>query len=169
MTLEQFYLLTQIAAGLAVAASLIFVGVQIRQATQTARAQIHQNITSGWLSIVPMVSDNVAVFSAGLAASEEEFAKFSNADKMVFIGVIFGFFKHYENMYFQYQCGHIKKATWDAWSTHMFLYFRQPGVQVWWKLRRHAFAPEFRAFLESARPVDAPTAVELFREQRAAS
>jgi hypothetical protein len=165
MTLEELNFAVQIVSGIAVTASLIFVGIQIRQSTHTARAQIHQNITSGWLAIVPVVTDNGKVFAAGLGASAEEFAKFSDADKLTFIGVLFGFFKHYENMYFQYQCGHIDKATWEAWSSHMFLYFRQPGVQVWWQMRKEAFAPQFRNFIESNRVVQGPRPVDVFRQR----
>jgi hypothetical protein len=166
MTLEQLSLITQIVAGVAVVASLIFVGIQIRQSTRTARAQIHQNITSGWLSIAPYISNNAGVFAAGIAASPQEFAKLSDAEKLTFLSIIFTFFKHYENMYFQYQCGHIEQATWDAWSTHMFLYFRQPGVQVWWAMRKNSFAPEFRAFLESpARALAEPTPVDIFKQR----
>lgn len=165
MTLEQLNLVVQIVAGLAVTASLIFVGLQIHQATRTARAQIHQNITSGWLAVCPMVADHASVFAEGLKASDEDFAALSEADKLTFLGIIFGFFKHYENMYFQYRCGHLTAATWEAWSTHMFLYFRQPGVQVWWSMRKNSFAPEFRAFLEaSERALSEPTPVDVFKQ-----
>ena len=115
---------------------------------------------------MPIITDNARVFASGLGASAEEFAKFSDVDKLTFIGVIFSFFKHYENMYFQYQCGHVDKDTWDAWSTHMFLYFRRPGVQVWWQMRKEAFAPQFRKkFIESTRIVQGPTPVDVFKQR----
>ena len=61
---------------------------------------------------------------------------------------VFALFKHYENMYLQFQKGRIRKAEWEPWSNHAQMYFHQPGVQSWWQLRKSAFSPVFRAFLD---------------------
>jgi hypothetical protein len=51
--------------------------------------------------------DNAKAFSAGIAASPDEFASFSDEDKLVYFGTIFGFFKHFEHMYAQHRRGFI--------------------------------------------------------------
>ena len=49
MTLETLSLLSQIAGVAAVFASLIFVGIQIREQANATRAQTEQAIASNWL------------------------------------------------------------------------------------------------------------------------
>src|SRR5690348_1609235 len=105
MTLEQVFFVTQIVAAAAVVLSLIFVGYQMRESAHATRAQIHQNIATGWQSIGPLLADNAAVFAQGIAADEQSFAAMSNADKMTFMSIIFVFFKHYENMFVQQREG----------------------------------------------------------------
>jgi hypothetical protein len=159
MSLEQIYYLSQTAAAVAVVASLLFVGFQIRHGTRATRAQIHQNIAAGWFSVGPLIADNSRVFAAGLQADEAKFAAFSDADKLAFLSVAFAYFKHYENMFLQHQEGFVSSEDWNAWATHMFMYWRMPGVQMWWRMRGSAFAPGFRRFLESS-PTPAMTSME---------
>ena len=162
MSLEQIYYVSQTAAAVAVVASLLFVGFQIRHGTRATRAQIHQNITLGWLALGPMISRNAGTFAAGLAADEATFTAMRNEDKMTFLSIMFAFFKHYENMYEQYQEGFLRSEDWNAWVTHMFMYWRMPGVQLWWRFRREAFAPGFRRFIETSAQSPMPSTVEIF-------
>jgi hypothetical protein len=152
MSLEQIFYVSQTAAALAVVASLLFVGFQIRHGTRATRAQIHQNIASGWFSVGPLIAANRQVFAAGIRADEARFAALPDDDKIALMAMLFVYFKHYENMYLQYREGFVSAEDWNAWSSHMFMYWRMPGVQVWWRLRRLGFAPEFRKFLETSTP-----------------
>ena len=159
MSLEQIYFVSQTAAAVAVVASLLFVGFQIRHGTRATRAQIHQNIASGWFSVGPLIAANSKVFAAGIRADEARFAALSDEDKLTFMSIVFVYFKHYENMYMQHLEGFVSSADWSAWITHIFMYWRMPGVQLWWRLRRTAFAPDFRRFLETS-PLPAMTSME---------
>ena len=144
-----------------VIASLVYVGIQVRQNTKATRAQIHDRMTAGYLSVVNAVTKNARVFSAALGTSRAEFARLSNEDRMIFFSVIFGFFKHFEHMYVQQQRGLIDREAWEAWSQHIRSYFHQPGVQMWWAVRRGTFVRPFREFLEnSVPPPDVPSFVE---------
>jgi hypothetical protein len=51
MTLEQLRIVFQLVGTLGVIASLIFVGVQIRQNTKTTRVQVQENMTKGYFSV----------------------------------------------------------------------------------------------------------------------
>ena len=166
MSLEQIFYVSQTAAAVAVVASLLFVGFQIRHGK---RAQIHQNIASGWFSVGPMIAANSRVFAAGLRADEAQFVALSDPDKLAFLAVLFVYFKHYENMSLQHLEGFVSTEDWNAWITHMFMYWRMPGVQVWWRLRRTAFAPDFRRFLESSAQPAMTSMDELFAAHNARS
>jgi hypothetical protein len=51
VTLETVALLSQVAAAAAVFASLIFVGLQMREQANATRAQTEQAIASNWLAM----------------------------------------------------------------------------------------------------------------------
>lgn len=162
MSLEEVFYVSQIVAAIAVVASLLFVGFEVRHGTRATRAQIHQNITLGWLAIGPVIADHARVFATGIAADEAAFDAMPTEDKMTFLSIAFAFFKHYENMYEQQKAGFLGVEDWNAWARHMLMYWRMPGMQVWWRLRRDAFAPDFCRFLETSPQPPLPTTVEVF-------
>ena len=161
MTLESIALLSQVAAAFAVFASLIFVGIQIREQANATRAQTEQAIAANWMAIAEVIGGNAEAFTAGLVSTNSTFADLSDADRMRFMTAVFALFKHYENMFLQYQKGRIHKADWEPWSNHVQMYFHQPGVQSWWRLRKSAFSPHFRDFLDGCTVPDelTPTAL----------
>jgi hypothetical protein len=69
---------------------------------------------------------------------------------MIYFSPIFAMFKHFENIHSQHESGFIDNESWIAWSEHVLMYFNQPGVKMWWELRRGSFNPRFRHFLESS-------------------
>ena len=163
MTLEQLNLVLQIVGSIGVIGSLIFVGLQVRQNTKTTRVQVQENMTSGYIQVAQVLIDNAEIFARGIAASRESFAKFSDADKLIYFGLIFSIFKHFENIHSQRERGFIDDESWTAWSEHVLMYFNQPGVKMWWELRRGSFNPRFRNFLESSPTSKMTTFVEIMR------
>lgn len=165
MSLEQISLISQIVSAVAVIASLIFVGFQIRQNTRVNRAQIREHIMSDWGSIAQVLIQDPKVFATGIAGAQEEYDALSNEDKFTFMTQAMLIFKHYENMFLQHKAGFLDGETWAAWSTHSLMYFHQRGIQNWWKERGMAFAPSFRAFLETSQPPSMLSQVELFQRK----
>lgn len=148
MTLETIALLSQIGGTVAVLASLIFVGLQIRQQANATRAQTEQAIAANWMALGQVISSSAEAFTSGLLSTSPTFADLNDADRMRFLTSLFALFKHYENMYLQFQKGRISDAEWQPWSNHLQMYFHQPGVQTWWGLRKATFSPAFRSFLD---------------------
>jgi len=163
MTLEQVNIVFQLVGTLGVIGSLIFVGPQVRQNTKATRVQVQENMTSGYMLIAQILIDNAEVFTRGIAATRESFASFSDADKLIYFGLIFSIFKHFENIDSQRERGFIDNESWTAWSEHVVMYFNQPGVKMWWEWRRGNFHPRFRTFVESSPAPKVPTMVEIMR------
>jgi hypothetical protein len=162
MTLETLAAVSEIVGTLGVIASLIFVGLQVRQNTTATRAQVHQELTSGYLSAVASITANAVTFAKGIAVTPESFASLTDEEKLVYFSVIFGFFKHFENMHSQYERGLVDRESWLAWSQHPLMYFHQPGVKLWWSLRGGTFGRRFRAFLESSEAPKLTSMVDVF-------
>ena len=152
MHLETLALLSQIAGAMAVIASLIFVGFQIREQANATRAQTEQAIAANWMALTQVIAENADAFAAGLVSTSETFADLDDGGRLRFLSAMFALFKHYENMYLQYTKGRISNDEWEPWSNHIQMYFHQPGVQIWWRLRKSAFSPPFRTFLEACIP-----------------
>jgi hypothetical protein len=157
--------LTEAVGTLGVIASLVFVGLQVRQNTIAVRAQVHQDITNSYLAVAETVTAHASAFASGISATPEAFAALSDEDKLIYFGVIFGFFKHFENMFGQYERGLIDSDSWAAWSEHILMYYRQPGVQIWWNLRGPAFTPKFREFLENSPAPKVKSMVDVMRDK----
>ena len=150
ITLENVALLSQVAGVIAVFASLIFVGLQIREQANATSAQTEQAIASNWMALAQVIGGSAEAFTAGLVSTNATFADLNDADRMRFLTALFALFKHYENMYLQFKKGRIGEAEWEPWSNHIQMYFHQPGVQTWWSLRKSAFSLVFRAFLDDS-------------------
>lgn len=72
MSLEQYSDLSQIIGAVAVVASLIFVGVQLRQNTKAVRAQTSQAHAVGYQQIIAGISNSgefASIWRRGLASS----------------------------------------------------------------------------------------------------
>lgn len=161
MTLADAAALAQIVGVAAVFVSLVFVGFQMRQQTNAMKAQTEQAIAADWMTLGQMISDNAEAFTAGLLSRDPSFADLNDADRMRFLAAIFALFKHYENMYLQFHKLRIGEAEWAPWSNHIHVYFHQPGVKSWWAIRKQAFAPAFRDFLDTSIEPLQPSPVRL--------
>ena len=157
MTLEQLGSLAEILGAVGVIASLVFVGLQIRQNTKATRAQIHEQITSTYLSFLNSALLNPEAYAAGISVTEDEFSRLTPGERTYFFGTALGFFKQFELMYVQNQTGIMDKEIWDSWSVYILMYFHQPGIQLWWKSRKRAFTEDFQEFLESSEPPEMPS------------
>lgn len=148
--LETLALFSQVAAAAAVFASLIFVGLQIREQANATRAQTEQAVAANWLVVADVMGSNAGAVTAGLQSSSETLAELDDAGRLQFFSIMFGFFKHYENIYLQYRRGRITKEEWEPCSNHVLMFLGQSGVRTWWSMRKNAFAPQFRQFLEGS-------------------
>lgn len=169
-TLETLALLSQVAGAAAVFASLIFVGFQIRGQANATRAQTEQAIAANWMALAQVIGGSAEAFTRGIVSTDATFADLNDADRMRFLTALFALFKHYENMYLQFGKGRISEAEWEPWSHHIQMYFHQPGVQIWWGLRKATFSPTFRDFLDySIAPRElSPAALHRAAEKRQA-
>ena len=78
--------------------------------------------------------------------------------------LFFSTFKLFENARFQQHQGTLDTQQWQGWDVYIRMYFHRPGVKVWWRLRRAAFAAGFRDYVESSEPVnELPSVAQLIR------
>jgi hypothetical protein len=60
-------------------------------------------------------------------------------------------FRHYEDVFLQYQNGTVGVESWEAWGNSMRPFLASPGFSMFWNLRGDTFAASFRTVVESER------------------
>jgi len=155
MTLEQWSFIAQIISAIAVIASLIFVGFQLRRATSAIRATSSQAHWGLYTDLVRSIIDNAdfaRTWSTGLsdpkALPEEEWVRF--------VAYASALFRMYESSRVQWLNGRLDEEHWHTIERQAADFGHLPGLQRAWDLRGHWFSPEFRAWFDGLRPEHEP-------------
>ncbi|MEO7602271.1 MAG: hypothetical protein ABIS39_03270 [Sphingomicrobium sp.] len=156
MNLEHASLIAQIVSAVAVIASLIFVGFQLRQATAAIHATSSQAHSALYTDLVQCIIDNAdfaRIWSNGLSdpksLSEEEWIRF--------VAYASALFRLYESSWVQWQHGRLEEEHWHTIEKQAVCFGHLPGLKAAWQIRGGWFSPGFRAWFESLEPL-APAA-----------
>ena len=143
MELEQIYFLSEIVATIAVVASLVYVGVQLRQNTKTVRVAAGQTHVDAYDRLISKLVDNEQTMKAwvnsasGIADLELE----EQTQVLAFVGVMF---RTFEGAYIQWKEGVLDDRFWEGMLRSMHdQYMYHGGIRAFWSLRRHWFSNEF--------------------------
>jgi hypothetical protein len=147
MTLEGIYYISQIVAVVGIFASLIFVGLQIRQNTKAIKATSHHAVTDSFNAINTLVLSDpkvARIWRLAMAGSEElnEDERIS-ADFMLLANM-----RIFETLYYQYKNGTLDKKLFDAELKTLKWAVTMPGVQAWWAVNPISLSAEYRAFID---------------------
>ena len=155
MTLEQASLIAQIVSAVAVIASLIFVGVQLKQATAAVRASSSEAHAALYTELVHSIIDHpdfARIWSIGLtdpkALSEEEWVRF--------VAYSSALFRQYETSRVQWLKGRLDAEHWHTIEKQAISFGDMPGLKAAWKVRRHWYSRDFRAWFDGLDAKDVP-------------
>jgi hypothetical protein len=148
VTLSDLSNLGSFVSGLAVLASLIFVGIQLRQNTQAVRGAASQAHVANWQGMLnPIVeSEEVArIWRRGLSGMQN----LTDDDRVRFIIMAGGVFRYVEGARVQWLHGQLETSHWtNLERTHTEI-ANQPGIRDYWAIRRTWYAPDFQAWYEA--------------------
>lgn len=147
MSLEQWSYVGSLIGAVAVVASLIFVGVQLRQQTAAVRASTSQAHAALYAEINSGIIDNAdfaRIWRLGLGGIEV----LAPDDRVRFVAFASTVFRFFESSYVQHQRGQLDTEHWHIIEGQAMEYVQQPGIQGWWTLRRHWHSPRFRDWIE---------------------
>lgn len=148
MSLEEIYYFSQIVAVVGIFASLIFVGLQVRQNTKALRATSHHAVTDSFNAINNMIANDPAFarrWRLGNAGSEE-----LNEDERASVAfMMLAYSRIFETLYYQYKNGTLDKKLFDAeLKTLKWTVTENPGFLAWWVANPISLSAEFRAFID---------------------
>ena len=148
MSLEQASFVAQIVSALAIIASLVFVGIQLRQATGAMRnssSQAHSAVYSGIISAIIENADFASIWRRGLSDP----SSLGDDEWVRFIACASAQFRFFESSRVQWQQGLLDREHWQNIEAQVRSFVPQPGIQAWWKLRREWHSEAFRAWFET--------------------
>jgi len=133
-------------SGLAVLISLVYVGVQVRQAKLHQQAAIRLGRADRIVNMCfaagdPAIADAVAKgYSGAEDITETQLTQYHYLAR--------GLFYHCEEEFFQHKEGLANDAYYASFVAGTSQIIREPGLRVQWKLQRAGFLPEFVTFMD---------------------
>ncbi len=122
--------------------SLIYLAVQIRAQTKERRQSAVNALTVQWGDLTNALHDS-AELSAIFLRGVQSFADLDPVSKLRFSAFFNRFFNHFEAMYFSHCDGILTASSSGKIERTMSDLIAYPGIQQWWKERRHWHTEEF--------------------------
>ena len=148
MNLEELAYISQVIGVIAVFASLIFVGLQIRQNTKAIKATSHHAITDSFNAINNLIVSDPKVarlWRLGMPGAEG----LDDDERVSFSFMVLGYMRIFETLHYQYSNGTLDKKLFDAeLKTLKWTVTENPGFLAWWAVNPIALSAEFRAFID---------------------
>ncbi len=148
MTLSDLASMGSFVSGLAVLASLIFVGFQLRQNTQAVRASASQAHSQNWHQItLPVIEsgDFARILRLGLddikCLTDDERVRF-----YAFAGTTLRFF---EGARLQWLHGQLDEEHWNNVEKSAIDFAATSGFKSYWAERHHWLSPQFQKWYET--------------------
>ena len=135
-------------AAIAVVASLVFVGIQIKASVKQASVDSYSTVTSLWTNFTNAVAatdESWEVFYGGI----RDYDSLSDRDKSRFNFLIGMYFGIQDTVMVHQSLGVWQNPeTYDRILDEAYRMFRMPGVQSWWSQHQgRVFAPRVEAYL----------------------
>ncbi|MBA2590614.1 MAG: hypothetical protein H0U98_18535 [Alphaproteobacteria bacterium] len=133
-------------SGIAVLVSLVYLGLQVRQAKRHQQAAIRQGRADRIVMMCfsggdPAVADAVA---KGYAGADD----ITETQLIQFHYICRGIFYHFEEEFFQHKEGLANDAYYESFLKGTKLMACEPGLRVQWRQQRAGFVPEFAAVMD---------------------
>ena len=147
MNWEMLAAIGQLAAVVIGIPSLIYLAVQIRAQTRERRQSAVNALTVQWTDLTRSLES--AEFAPIYLRGVQNFDDLDPVSKMRFSAFMNRFFKSFESMYFSHRDGILVAASWGEIQRVMSDLIAYPGIQQWWKTRRHWQTEEFAAAVDA--------------------
>lgn len=141
--------LIQMAANVAVLASLIFVALQVRMGVQMLRDAAVRNHSEKLQSVSRMLAENAELAELWSRGSKAGLENLSEIERVRFINFCTYMFRTWEELHLQHSSGKMDDALYTANISIMRDIYHLRGANEAWRVRRHVFTPAFQAYFES--------------------
>ena len=148
MSLTDLASLGSFISGMAVAITLVFLVLQMRQNTLAVRAAASQAHSAAYAEL-----SNITVINGDMARiwrlGNADVNQLSDDERVRYISYVSTIFRFMESARLQWRHGQLDGEHWHALVGDFRDLAMQPGVKAYWDLRRHWHAEEFRKWFQS--------------------
>lgn len=170
MSLEDFYFLSQIAAAVGIMASLIFVGLQVRQSNAQAKADAAESAHRG---LIEWLNNNINSDNAPLVVkSNVEFGSLTPEEFVVMGAGAMQLLLNMQEAHAKSLDGSLIESRWRVWDSYAS-FSVVPSIVAIYEQRRSMFSDEFQAYFDGkiadvdARPGMHAHELEAFKKSEA--
>ena len=153
MKLSEWAQIAEIIGGTAIIASLIFVGLQVRENTRITMLTSDRALDQQNLALNLSVTDSNN-FASILVRAELDRDDLEAAERARFDNYCFSRFGGYENVIANRTEGFIPDDEYNVWATHFKYRFDKPGYRQFWDEYRKGYFPDFRAWVDELYGLD---------------
>ena len=163
MTLEDFYFISQIIAAASIVASLLFVGVQLRQGDRTQRAGSLQSVLDGYRdrTFLPGITNGEVadIWARGLTSADLLDAN----EKRRFWWILLNEFLHMQHVMKLRELKMIATVDYDAWLSYTASLLKTPGGAAMWPVAKRVITPTVVGVVDAylASHPDQPSFIDL--------
>jgi len=155
VTLEDSYFISQIAAALGIMASLIFVGIQVRQGNEQARKHeaarradasqaVHDNFANFYLTLASNLQGTEAA-AKGLKDPDS----MTDGESMGLFSGLIAVMSYTQSAFFKWREGDLSDDIWRSWQNSNLSFLTSPGGKRFWEGRKSNFAPDFVEYVDA--------------------
>ena len=146
MTLEEFNYIAEIIASLAVIASLIYIGLEVRQNTAAMQAAGRQAYVDSQASLVSLINSSSTLADI-LHRGANGMSNIKDGEIIQFGAFLDQAFITFETFYFQWKAGVLDTRLWSIYRHAIADFMVQTGQQQWWETKRHWYDQEFQEYV----------------------
>ena len=147
MTLSDLGNIGEFIGSVGVVISLIYVGLQIRQNTESARDLSAQALTTTISEANSLIatSDYLAkIIQTGVTDLES----LSENEQLRFNTFFFAAYNQFDFAYRRHSAGKLDDDSWKKMEFEIPTFLHLPGPRTWWERDKERFSPQFVAFVE---------------------
>jgi hypothetical protein len=145
MNLGDFSSLANLASNLAVLVSLLFLGLQVRQANRNQRSLMQQGRSGRNVELLTRLSEpGLAKLMSRVAGNEE----FTDAEYYQLYGYMTSVFWSYEDCFLQFRAGMLDAQSWSSDNATLKRLLANPVYRAVWRAARGALGEEYRSFVD---------------------
>lgn len=138
----------QLAAVLVGIPSIIYLAIQIRAQTKERRVSAVNALTVQWGDMTNALHDSAELSEIYLRGAQS-FDGLDPVSKLRFSAFFNRFVNYFEAMYFAHRDGILTGSAWAKVERTMGDLVACPGVQQWWRVRRHWHTEEFGKMIDA--------------------
>ena len=137
--------LASLASSVAVVASLLFLGLQIRQSNRNQRSLMQQGRSARHVELLSRLSDPRVSDVISRGASGESL---SDQDCFILYGYLTSVFSSYEDGFFQFRLGVLDAQSWASDGNTLKRILGNPAYRAVWRFMRGGMGNKYRSFLD---------------------